>query len=283
MPHFSIAPGRRLRPPPAAPDIAVILGTERITDRGVLLTALVINADGTIAGFQDKGQLDPSEEGPYAFGDSRHVFTAGPITFGISICHEGWRYPGDRALAREARRADRVSPALSRSRTGQLPANDLRGSQEQFSREGRALPRRREHVLLCDGELRERRIADDVGNRQAGRRRCSLTSRTARTGCSSRISISMTRLACWRCAVRILAGVAAALFERHLARHRQQIAQRVLGHLRQPHEDDADTSRSNRSRSRFPARPRAAARDRRTRSERRACRPRRIRRSPCRP
>ena len=26
-------------------------------------------------------------------GDGRHVFTAGPITFGISICHEGWRYP----------------------------------------------------------------------------------------------------------------------------------------------------------------------------------------------
>ena len=73
--------------------IAVILGTERVTDRGVLLTALVINADGTIAGFQDKGQLDPSEEGPYVFGDGRHVFTAGPITFGISICHEGWRYP----------------------------------------------------------------------------------------------------------------------------------------------------------------------------------------------
>jgi len=71
----------------------VILGTERITDRGVLLTALVINADGTIAGFQDKGQLDPSEEGPYVFGDGRHVFTTGPVTFGISICHEGWRYP----------------------------------------------------------------------------------------------------------------------------------------------------------------------------------------------
>jgi predicted amidohydrolase len=73
--------------------IAVILGTERITDRGVLLTALVINADGTIAGFQDKGQLDPSEEGPYVLGDGRHVFRAGPIAFGIAICHEGWRYP----------------------------------------------------------------------------------------------------------------------------------------------------------------------------------------------
>ena len=73
--------------------IAVILGTERIADERVLLTALVVNAHGTIAGFQDKRQLDPSEEGLYVTGDGSRVFEAGPVTFGISICHEGWRYP----------------------------------------------------------------------------------------------------------------------------------------------------------------------------------------------
>ena len=74
--------------------ITVILGTERITDRGLQITACVINPDGTIAGWQDKGQIDPSEEVAYpALGNGRHVFSAGPMTFGISICHEGWRYP----------------------------------------------------------------------------------------------------------------------------------------------------------------------------------------------
>ena len=73
--------------------IAVVLGTERVIDRGVLISALVINADGTIAGFQDKRQIDPSEEGIYVIGDGSRVFQAGPVTFGISICHEGWRYP----------------------------------------------------------------------------------------------------------------------------------------------------------------------------------------------
>jgi predicted amidohydrolase len=73
--------------------IAVVLGTERVADRGVLISALVINADGTIAGFQDKRQIDPSEEGTYVIGDGSRVFQAGPVTFGISICHEGWRYP----------------------------------------------------------------------------------------------------------------------------------------------------------------------------------------------
>jgi predicted amidohydrolase len=43
--------------------IAVILGTERVIDGALFITALVINRDGTIAGFQDKVQIDPSEEG----------------------------------------------------------------------------------------------------------------------------------------------------------------------------------------------------------------------------
>jgi predicted amidohydrolase len=74
--------------------VTVILGTERMTSRGLQITACVIDADGSVAGWQDKGQLDPSEEGAYpAFGSSRHLFTAGPLTFGIVICHEGFRYP----------------------------------------------------------------------------------------------------------------------------------------------------------------------------------------------
>jgi len=77
----------------AKANVAVILGTERAADRGLRITALVVNADGTIAGFQDKVQLDPSEEGTYVPGTERRVFQAGPLTFGIAICHEGWRYP----------------------------------------------------------------------------------------------------------------------------------------------------------------------------------------------
>jgi predicted amidohydrolase len=73
--------------------IAVVLGTERAANGSRLLTALVINRDGTVAGFQDKVQLDPSEERIYSPGSGRRVFHAGPLTFGVAICHEGWRYP----------------------------------------------------------------------------------------------------------------------------------------------------------------------------------------------
>jgi predicted amidohydrolase len=73
--------------------IAVVLGTERLVDGGLLASALVIDRDGTIAGFQDKVQLDPSEEATYSFGSGRRIFQTGPLTFGVAICHEGWRYP----------------------------------------------------------------------------------------------------------------------------------------------------------------------------------------------
>ena len=74
-------------------NIAVVLGTERIVDGEMRIAALVINADGTRAGFQDKVQLDPSEEDTYAPGSGRQIFRAGELTFGVAICHEGWRYP----------------------------------------------------------------------------------------------------------------------------------------------------------------------------------------------
>jgi predicted amidohydrolase len=74
-------------------NIAAVVGTERICDGKLYATVLVVNPDGTIAGFQDKVQVDPSEDGLYTPGGGRRVFQTGPLTFGVVICHEGWRYP----------------------------------------------------------------------------------------------------------------------------------------------------------------------------------------------
>ncbi len=81
----------------AKANTTVVLGTERVVGGALLATALVINSDGSMAGFQDKVQIDPSEEGTYTPGSGRRVFQAGTpgcnVTFGVAICHEGWRYP----------------------------------------------------------------------------------------------------------------------------------------------------------------------------------------------
>jgi predicted amidohydrolase len=73
--------------------LTVILGTERIVEGGLRITSLVLNPDGTTQGWQDKVQLDPSEDELFTPGTERAVFQAGELTFGIAICHEGWRYP----------------------------------------------------------------------------------------------------------------------------------------------------------------------------------------------
>lgn len=77
----------------SASQVAVVLGTERLVNGALVASSVVINPDGAIAGFQDKVQIDPSEEGTYTPGADRHLFRAGPLVFGIVICHEGWRYP----------------------------------------------------------------------------------------------------------------------------------------------------------------------------------------------
>jgi predicted amidohydrolase len=74
-------------------NVGVVLGTERVAHGLPMPTVIVIRRDGTIDGFQDKVQLDPSEDATYAAGRTRRVFRAGPLTFGVVICHEGWRYP----------------------------------------------------------------------------------------------------------------------------------------------------------------------------------------------
>ena len=73
--------------------VAVVLGTERFVDDRLRITALVVGSDGVVLGWQDKVQLDPSEDALYQPGTGRGVFTVGELTFGVAICHEGFRYP----------------------------------------------------------------------------------------------------------------------------------------------------------------------------------------------
>ena len=110
-------PGRPAPPPDAAyleraharvaaaagqAGVALVLGTERFVEGALRLTALVVGSDGRVLGWQDKVQLAPEEDGRYQPGEGRRVFQAAGLTFGVVICHEGWRYPETvRAAARQ--------------------------------------------------------------------------------------------------------------------------------------------------------------------------------------
>ncbi len=73
--------------------VTVVLGTERVVAGTRRLSALVIDASGEPLGFQDKVQLDPSEDCMFSPGEGRRLFDAGELRFGVVICHEGFRYP----------------------------------------------------------------------------------------------------------------------------------------------------------------------------------------------
>jgi predicted amidohydrolase len=76
-----------------AAGVALVLGAELPTERGLLMSAVVYDAAGRRVGRQDKVQLDPSEDAGFVAGVGRSVFDVEGLRFGIAICHEGWRYP----------------------------------------------------------------------------------------------------------------------------------------------------------------------------------------------
>jgi predicted amidohydrolase len=73
--------------------IATILGMENLTTMGRQIAAFVIDAQGQLQGCQTKNQLDPSEDRYYIPGNTRRLFELNGLKFGVTICHEGWRYP----------------------------------------------------------------------------------------------------------------------------------------------------------------------------------------------
>jgi predicted amidohydrolase len=83
----------RIRQSCATHGVAAIVGMEWETELGAHNAAVVVNRDGTVQGWQTKNQL-PLEEAPYYVADGkRQLFSVDEVPFGITICHEGWRYP----------------------------------------------------------------------------------------------------------------------------------------------------------------------------------------------
>lgn len=74
-------------------NIAIILPMNWYTPGGMLNVAQVISATGEVLGYQTKNQLDPTEDDTWVPGTERKIFEVNGVKFGITICHEGFRYP----------------------------------------------------------------------------------------------------------------------------------------------------------------------------------------------
>ena len=73
--------------------VAVLMGMEWESTLGLHNVAFVISRDGVVLGYQAKNQLPPEEEPFYVPDGRRRLFEVDGVPFGITICHEGWRYP----------------------------------------------------------------------------------------------------------------------------------------------------------------------------------------------
>jgi predicted amidohydrolase len=73
--------------------IAVIVPMDWYVNGELLNLAYVISAEGSLLGYQTKNQLDPSEDEIWLPGTERSIFEVNGLKFGITICHEGFRYP----------------------------------------------------------------------------------------------------------------------------------------------------------------------------------------------
>lgn len=92
-PAFQAHAERTIRKVAAETGVGAIVGCERVAGTTLIPSAVVVAPDGRLLGYQDKVQLDPSEEQNYVPGIGRQVFEVDGVRFGVAICHEGWRYP----------------------------------------------------------------------------------------------------------------------------------------------------------------------------------------------
>lgn len=73
--------------------IAIILPMDWYEGDRFLNLAFVISQHGDILGYQTKNQLDPTEDNRWIAGTERKIWEIDGLRFGITICHEGFRYP----------------------------------------------------------------------------------------------------------------------------------------------------------------------------------------------
>ena len=74
-------------------NVAAVVGMELESPLGIHNVAFVIQRDGTVDGYQPKNQIPVEEEPYYVPEGRRRLFEIDGVPFGITICHEGWRYP----------------------------------------------------------------------------------------------------------------------------------------------------------------------------------------------
>ena len=110
-------------------------------------------------------QLDPSEDGIYSPGTGPPRLHVGALTFGVVICHEGWRYPETVRWAARAGAQVVFHPHFHEAEPGSYRPTTFADPANTFH-EKAALCRAAENTCyFATVNYRERGFTDDVGGR----------------------------------------------------------------------------------------------------------------------
>ena len=111
------------------------------------------------------------------------MFQLGPLTFGIAICHEGWRYPETVRWA--ARRGAQIvfHPHFHQAESGSYRPSTFADPENSFH-EKAALCRAAENTCyFAMANFASEGFAHHVGRRSARTERCKPINRTVRKAC----------------------------------------------------------------------------------------------------
>lgn len=129
-------------------NIAIVMPMDWYSSLAELLNvAFVIDATGQVLGYQSKNQLDPTEESYWVPGTTRSIFVIDGVKIGVTICHEGFRYPESVRWAAQQGAQVVFHPQFVASDTaGELPAEW--GSKDNSYHEKATMMRAMENTIF---------------------------------------------------------------------------------------------------------------------------------------
>ena len=113
-------------------NIAIIIPMDWYGEQGLLNLAFVVDANGNVLGYQTKNQLDPTEDEYWVPGATRSIFEIDGLKFGITICHEGFRYPESVRWAAQKDAHIVFFPHFVGSNTEGVPSTEWQGKENPY-------------------------------------------------------------------------------------------------------------------------------------------------------
>ncbi len=152
-----------------AAHLTVVLGTERLDGDSLHASALVIGPDGTRLGFQDKVQIDPSEEGTLCAGKRASSISGWPAPLRGGDLPRGVALPRDGPVGGEEGAQVVFHPQFHEAERGSYRPKTYGDPANSFHEKAVLCRAAENSCYFATVELCQRGVTDHLGRRGARR------------------------------------------------------------------------------------------------------------------